>query len=280
MYSIGDLARLGGVSVRMLRHYDDIGLVRPAEIDQWTGYRRYGPAELLRLHRAVALKDLGFSLADVVKLLDEQISTDELRGMLRLRFADLADHISRSQEQLRRIELRIARIDKEETMAIRQLTDSDVTMKSIPEILVAEATGVAPGFEPGDIGPVIQPLYGPLLERIATSGFDITGPSIAYYEDAPDGEAIRVAATFPVVTHGRPPTEGIALVMLPAIEQAVCVLHHGTMDTVEDTYSAAIRWLDEHELDTVAYSREVYLACPENVADWVTELQYAVRPRR
>jgi DNA-binding transcriptional MerR regulator len=280
MYSIGDLARLGGVSVRMLRHYDEIGVVRPAEVSPSTGYRRYGPAELLRLHRAVALKELGFSLADIARLLDEQISTDELRGMLRLRLAQLADHISRSQDQLRRVELRIASIDKEETMSARQLTDNEVTMRSIPEVLVAEAVGIAPGFEPGDIGPVIQPLYDPLLERIVASGFDVVGPSIAYYEDAPDGDGIRVAATFPVVTHGRQPVDGISVVTLQAIEQAVCVIHHGSMDSVDDTYMAVIHWLDQHNLETIGYSREVYLSCPEDLADWITELQYAVRPRR
>ena len=59
MFSIGDFARHGRVSVRMLRHYDALGLLRPAHVDPVTGYRSYRAAQLSRLNRIVALKELG-----------------------------------------------------------------------------------------------------------------------------------------------------------------------------------------------------------------------------
>ena len=63
MFNIGDFARHGRVSVRMLRHYDAIGLLLPAHVDQVTGYRSYAAQQLSRLNRIVALKDLGFTLS-------------------------------------------------------------------------------------------------------------------------------------------------------------------------------------------------------------------------
>ncbi len=65
MFSIGEFARLGGVSVRTLRHYDKIGLLRPATVDPDTGYRGYSAARLGQISRIIALKELGLSLAQV-----------------------------------------------------------------------------------------------------------------------------------------------------------------------------------------------------------------------
>ncbi len=82
-------ARLGTVSVRALRHYDQIGLLRPAKVDPDTGYRGYSAEQLGQLNRIVALKELGLSLAQVRQLLGG-ITLDELWGMLMLRRAQPA----------------------------------------------------------------------------------------------------------------------------------------------------------------------------------------------
>src|SRR5690349_25120650 len=94
MFTIGDFAGLGRVSVRMLRHYDAIGLLPPAHVDPHTGYRYYTASQLKLLNRVIALKDLGFSLQQVQALIDEKVDAGELRGMLRLRRAELEDRKS------------------------------------------------------------------------------------------------------------------------------------------------------------------------------------------
>ena len=80
MLSIGEFARLAGVSVRMLRHYDQLGLLRPERVDPHSGYRRYAAAQLERANQLVALKDLGFTLEQVGVLLDDgtQLSADDI----------------------------------------------------------------------------------------------------------------------------------------------------------------------------------------------------------
>lgn len=92
MFSIGEFARLGDVSVRTLRHYDEIGLLRPAQVDPVTGYRGYSPGQLGQLNRIIALKELGLSLTQARRLLDG-ITLDELRGMLILRRAQLEHEV-------------------------------------------------------------------------------------------------------------------------------------------------------------------------------------------
>src|SRR3954452_13869941 len=89
MFTIGDFANLGRVSVRMLRHYDSIGVLPPAAVDPVSGYRLYTADQLSRLNRLIALKDLGFTLAQVHSILEDKLDPAELRGMLRLRQAEL-----------------------------------------------------------------------------------------------------------------------------------------------------------------------------------------------
>ncbi len=82
---IGNFARIGQVTVQTLRHYDDLGLLKPSEVDALSGYRYYTLEQLPRLHRILALKDLGFSLEQIARLLEEDLPPAELRGMLRLK---------------------------------------------------------------------------------------------------------------------------------------------------------------------------------------------------
>src|ERR687894_2895146 len=116
MLGIGDFARHGRVSVRMLRHYDAIGLLRPAHVDRVTGYRSYDAEQLSRLNRIVALKELGFTLQQVQTILDDMVSVEELRAMLRLRQAELQSQIAADRARLAEVEARLQTIEREGAM--------------------------------------------------------------------------------------------------------------------------------------------------------------------
>jgi DNA-binding transcriptional MerR regulator len=101
MLRIGEFSKLSRVSIRMLRHYDDIGLLKPAEIDQFTGYRYYSPEQLPVIGRITALKDMGFSLADIVKMLEIYENRDELDDYLMKRQLELQEISETTQRQMR-----------------------------------------------------------------------------------------------------------------------------------------------------------------------------------
>src|SRR5580704_539096 len=195
MFSIGEFARHGRVSVRMLRHYDAMGLLRPACVDAGTGYRFYQASQLAELNRIIALKDLGFTLQQVQAILAEQVSAAELRGMLKLRRAEIHAQIEAETTRLARVEARLLTIEDE----ARAPTDG-VVIKRLAPVRVGELTGQAAGWEPEAITPVIQPLYCDLWQRLASADVAAAGPAVAYYEDAPAGDgAIVVHAAVPVV---------------------------------------------------------------------------------
>lgn len=252
MFSIGDFARHGRVSVRMLRHYDAIGLLQPASVDPSSGYRFYDAGQLTRLNRIVALKDLGFTLEQVGTMLADDIDTAELRGMLKLRGAELAARIEADTSRLAQVAARLDAIDSAGSLP------ADVIVKPIAAVRVAELTGLAAGFEPESIGPVIRPLFASM------SGIDCVGHPIAYYEDTADG-SVLVHAAIPVAAD----PAGYAVRDLPAVDRAATSIHRGSMDAVLPSWQALARWVDANGERASGPAREATLQYP----DMVTELQ-------
>jgi DNA-binding transcriptional MerR regulator len=267
MFTIGDFASHGRVSVRMLRHYDAIGLLRPAAVDPASGYRWYEAGQLARLNRLVALKDLGFTLEQVRSILDEKVSVEELRGMLRLRQAELQARIAGDTARLAQVEARLRIIEREGLMPA-----DEVQVKRIPAVRIAELSGIAADFEPESITPVIGPLYDELVRRLERAGVTPTGAPVAWYEDATDGDGVVVHAGMPVDVEGGS-AHGLQVVDLPAIERAATILHHGSMDGVMPTVQALARWIEANGYRSAGYNRELYLECGEDRDTWVTELQ-------
>ena len=273
MLSIGDFARHGRVSVRMLRHYDAIGLLRPARVDPASGYRLYAASQLARLNRIVALKDLGFTLDQVRAVLDEQVSAEQLRGMLRLRQAELEARIAADTSRLAQVEARLRIIETEGAMPAE-----DVQIKRIQAVRVAELTAVAERLEPEFITPVIQPLYRELGDLLGRAGLTPSGPAIACYDDTADGGGVVVHATLPVSTD--PAGEhGFRITDLPEMTQAATMIHRGSMDHVLATVQALARWIDDHGYRSLGIPRELYLECPDDQDQWVTELQEPITSR-
>ena len=271
MFSIGEFARHGRVSVRMLRHYDAIGLLRPASVDAATGYRFYQAGQLAELNRVIALKDLGFTLQQVQAILAEQVSAAELRGMLKLRRAEIHAQIQEETARLARVEARLLTIEDEARVPV-----DGVVIKRLAPVRVGELTGTAAGYEPEAITPVIQPLYCDLFQLMAGAGVSAAGPAIAYYEDTPAGDgAIVVHAAVPVVAE--PGGEhGFRVVDLPEVDGAAAIIHHGSMDDVLATGQALARWIDASGYRSAGYAREVTLEWSEDPDQWVTELQQPI----
>ncbi|MGW4499674.1 MerR family transcriptional regulator [Micromonospora sp. NPDC004336] len=274
MFTIGDFARLGRVSVRMLRHYDSIGLLRPASVDPHTGYRYYTADQLRRLNRVIALKELGLTLAQVQAILDDVVDVAELRGMLRLRRAQLEAQVAADTARLAAIGARLRMIETEGRM-----TTEDVVLKQLPPVRLAELSATARSYQTPDVGPVIQPLYPELFRRLAAAGIQPSGPGIAWYAPAgeADGEAVVVHAG--VTVAGDPgPAADVAVVDLPAVDAAATIVHRGPMDEVERSMAVLARWIEEHGYRADGFAREVYLDyCQDDPENGVTELQLPVR---
>ena len=139
MLSIGAFAHIGQVTHRQLRHWDAAGLLVPAHVDELTGYRSYDPAQLQQLHRIVALRRLGFSIGDIVAMLDEGVSTAFLTEQLRAGQADVEREHRIAEARLVDVERRLRLIETKNTMAPIEYVE-----KPLPALRLAARTTVVP----------------------------------------------------------------------------------------------------------------------------------------
>jgi DNA-binding transcriptional MerR regulator len=175
MLKIGDFSKLAQISVKALRHYGRLGLLKPAWVDRFTGYRYYALDQLPRLNRILALKDLGFSLEQIGELLREDLPIDELRGMMRLKRAELERHIRAEHARMARIEARLTQIEREGAMPTYE-----VVLKPVPPQRVVGIRDVVVSYDD------VEQLFGELYAYLRTQSitFEPAEPGIAIYYDA------------------------------------------------------------------------------------------------
>ncbi|MET3808090.1 DNA-binding transcriptional MerR regulator [Nakamurella sp. UYEF19] len=270
MFTIGDFAGLGRVSIRMLRHYDSIGVLSPAAVDPVNGYRLYHADQLSRLNRVVALKDLGFTLAQVHSILADDLGPIELRGMLRMRQAQVQSQLEADQARLTGIQARLHIIEREGTMSTQE-----VVLKKVEPVRLAEIAATADSFRTSDIGPVIQGLYPQLMQHLAADHVAPAGYGVAYYEESPDDTVIVHAG---VVVKAEPVDDrAYRIGDLVGADAAATTIHHGSMDTCEVSYQVLAQWIDANGYRSNGFAREVYLDYdPNRTAEGITELQIPV----
>ena len=141
MLKIGEFSKLSRVSVRMLRHYDEIGLLKPAEIDRFTDYRYYREDQLPIAGRIAALKDMGFSLADIVRILEAYDDREKLDQFFSARQEELKALSKDTAYKLTLLDAARKRLRKEEDMSY------NVTLKTIPERYAATIRMIIPRYE-------------------------------------------------------------------------------------------------------------------------------------
>ena len=268
MFKIGDFSRLSQVSVKALRYYDEIGLLKPARVDRFTGYRYYSADQLPRLNRILALKDLGFSLEQIARLLDEELTPDQLRGMLRMKRAEIEQQLEAERERLARVEARLRQIEQEGKMPAYE-----VVLKRVDPIGVAAVRDVIPTY--GDV----SRLFGEIFACLGRKRVRPSGPPMAIYYDPEYRERdADVEAAVPV---SEPVTDGerVTFRELPGVEVMASVVHEGSYDTIGEAYSTLMRWIEENGYRIAGHSREVYMRGPGEGIDpahYVTEVQIPV----
>lgn len=267
MLKIGDFAKLTRLSVQTLRYYDDLGLLKPVEVDRFTGYRYYAYDQLPRLHRILALKDLGLSLEQIARLLAQDLPAAELRGMLRLKWSELREHVQDELGKLERVEARLRQIEQENNMS-----NYDVVVKRLDPILVAGVRAIIPAY----------PQQGHLWDELETYlKQQNTSPAGAcltiYHADEPEIDAEVCEPLGRAV----PASDRVKVHELPGLEMAASVIHHGPFTTIPEAYHAIVKWIDVNGYRCIGPVREVYLQPPQQEGSQtdpttVTEVQFPV----
>jgi DNA-binding transcriptional MerR regulator len=252
MLNIGEFARLGQVSPRMLRHYDELGLLAPDRVDPDSGYRFYSVHQLGRLHRIVALRDIGFGLEQIKQILTQDVSVEELRGMLRLRRAQIEQAVGEEQDRLRRVEAHLRALEWSDAVELQ-----DIVIKQTEPIRVAQAS--AHGLTHADIAAAFGRLLPQVVTHLEAAGAR-PGISVGVYEDdggaVPEGEIV-LHAGFAVGDQDVPDSETVRVVSLPTLEVAAAV-YRGGGDGIMAAWEVLVRWILDSGYRLLGDCRELY----------------------
>lgn len=226
---------------------------------------RTDPSQLERLHRIVALRQLGFGLEDISSILDRGVDANRIAALLRIRRAEVEQEHRIAADRLVDVERRLHLIEKENHMSQMEIVE-----KSLPAVRLAARRAVV--LDQPEVAGVVGPAFDAVADIIGDECGSLTTP-IAQYETTEAG--VHVVAGY---AYNGPARDGFDVVDLPASDTAVCGVHLGSMDRIAESWQAIHAEIIARGLVRSGPCRELYVrAISDDQSDWVTELQQPVR---
>ncbi|ASB87284.1 MerR family transcriptional regulator [Bacillus sonorensis] len=268
MFKISEFSNLSQVSVKALRYYDQIGLLKPAHIDAETGYRYYTANQLFPLNRILAFKELGFTLQQIIELMEENVSGEQIRGMFRLKKAEIETLLAEEGARLQKIEERLEQVEKEDCFE----PENDIVLKKIESrqlLSVRRKTSIQQ----------IPALFGELDARFGKS-LTASLPKMVLWHGCEECEdEVDLEAGY-LVQRPFPPEGSDAVVRrLPEVPMMATLLHR-CRPTSPCTASAHLGlWLEQkgYRMKENEPRREVFLHPEHNhSSDYIAEIQIPI----
>lgn len=267
LYQIGLFSKINHITAKTLRHYDEIGLLKPAEVDCLTGYRYYTSGQLPRLHRILALRQIGLCLDDIKNILEEPENT---KALLRLKEKELSHQIQEEKQKLGQVKTWLWILEGGNPM------NYSAIVKELPAVTVASMRTIAPSYQSYfDIIP-------PMGEEMERQGAVCAEPAYCFniYHDGEYRETDIDIEICEAVVKACEDSDMVRYKKLPRVPEAVCVLHKGTYSNLRNAYAFAFDWIRENSRETAGLPRESYIDGiwnKEDEEDWLTELQIPIK---
>jgi len=272
MIKIGEFSQLSRVSIKTLRYYDRIGLLKPKRVDTLTGHRFYSLDQLHHLNRILALKALGLSLEQIQDVLADDLSDSQLVTMLVVKQAELLQTLSDIQKQVDLLDTRIQYVQQEGKMP-----DYEVIIRTIPAQRVLSIRQILKN------GGMIEPLLQDIYEVLKAQQIESTGEWMTlYHHEGFRSENLDVEVAIPI---GDLEIERVKLddsreLTVRTIEghdTVATVIERGENDSWAKSYHALADYLKEHDYDLILPTREVYLTDNDAQSEWLVEIQYPLK---
>jgi DNA-binding transcriptional MerR regulator len=270
MFRIGEFSRIARVSARLLRFYDELGLLKPAHADPQTGYRYYSADQLSELNRITVLKGLGFTLEQIGPILANRITATELRSMLLLRRRDAEQSMGAEKERLRQIETRIMQIETG-----GKLDTTDVVMRSEPERRLLSLRRVVSSFSEArgllaELNEHVKAIYprghsGQICAVAHSEDFETDDIDVEFGMTLGAGEEPRVPAGSP-----------LGLTIMPAAERMATCVRVGPPEDAHLVTAKIGRFIEMNGDSLAGPSREVFLRPPrlDRLHEALVEMQF------
>jgi DNA-binding transcriptional MerR regulator len=272
---VGEFSRLCQVPVKTLRYYDEIGLFAPSQIDRFTSYRYYTLEQLPRIHRIMALKELGLSLEQIAQLLDSNLESDQLHEMFLDKQREVQGRVEAELERLALVKFHLRQIEMESKMPELQ-----IVVKRIDPFLALTLRNVFPtqqdidqtGLEimkataDGALKPVAIPMGIAYTDEFRRHDLDF---EFVLPLDSPNSQAVALE------TRG-----ALSPALVPGLEMAATYMHQGDHDGLNHALVLLQRWAVENGYELGSEMRMIYYRGPMHrvaPAEYLTEIQHHVK---
>ncbi|MDY3617425.1 MerR family transcriptional regulator [Agathobaculum sp.] len=270
MLKIGEFSGLSRISIRMLRHYDEVGLLKPQHVDEQTGYRYYNERQLADAGRIASLRDMGFGVQAIGEVVGG--GKEALEHALRVRRAELIGQRELVSEQLIRLDSALQRLGKDDIHM-----KYEVTCKTLPERYVASVRDILPGYyEEGR-------LWHTMMQETACMNMQPDGPcyAVGVYHDT-DYRDRDVDVEIQMSVKGKyQDTEHVKFKTVPPIFMASAT-YTGSYEKVNEVNADVAAWVQENGYEFDGLSFCIYHVSPhetQNPDELVTEVCYPVRKK-
>lgn len=264
MLQIGEFSKICQVSVKTLRHYDKIGLLKPAEVDRFTGYRYYGTEQIDAMNYIRRLKRYGFSLEEIQKMLNMS-DEKEISEKLRLQLKKLNREQQEKAVVLNELQKHISLFDRTGDIMTYQ-KNYNIEMKESPLIYVLATRNM---MGTGEFGKY----YGKLFERVSKEQVKPTGLNGSRYFDEEFNSELSDIEVFIGIEENDKADE--------VFEPQMCAatVHRGGYSTISEAYGALANWIAENGYKISDAPFELYIKTQfdyPNPEDWETEVYFPI----
>jgi DNA-binding transcriptional MerR regulator len=273
MFRIGEFSHIAQVSGRLLRYYEEIGLLSPEYSDPQTGYRYYSAEQLPRLNRILVLKELGLGLDQIAQILSRNTSSEEIRGMLVLRKAQITQAMQDDMAQLRLVEARLDQIDAFGQSPLLDVVEKAISpqrylalrevfpeVAAVRQLVIQIAALVPPRMPVGSLGQIAFVVHSRMFDPDALDfevGYLLTGKSPT---------EIRLSEERVLTARN-----------LPAVETMATLAHTGSINDIHHSYGLLGTWVERQQWQIAGPGRQIMLQLPQSSQDdAVIELQLPV----
>lgn len=272
MLKIGNFSKLSRISIRMLRHYDELDLLKPMEVDRFTGYRYYRESQLLEAERIQCLKSMGFSLNLIREILLKYQNTQEMEHFLVIQRQEMEQKSQEIRQKLRLIDSTIEWLRKDGTMK-----GYDVTLKTVPEFYAASVRQLIPTYADEGL------LWKIMMEETAQFHMQYGNPSyaIAVFHDGEYKEHDVDVEVQQSVQGTYTDTEHVKFKMIPSVQIASAVFKGG-YEQIGEVNAAVAKWVNDNGYEYDGLSFNIYHVSPgvtRNPDEYVTEVCYPVKKK-
>ena len=276
MFRIGEFSRITRVTIDTLRHYDALGLLKPAEVDPFTGYRYYSARQLESLNRILALKEVGFSLEEIARILLEKPTNEELRGMLKVQLLRAQEDIRAAQLRQDRILARLNTLNVEDEMPA-----FEITLKPVEATTIAAIRETVPTLE--QMPQRCSEMFEALERWVREKGLSL-GPSLSiYYNEGFTQENIDTECAF-ILPDGNTartlaPDKPIQVRQMEAVPLVASTI--ATNDFYKKpggllpAYRALAQWIEDNGYRIAGPPRELFYGTASK-GDLTAEVQFPV----